>query len=373
VAENSEQYDELNEDSAGFMEDSLEQDDLSALDDGDELEDVESLEDEPDEPEIERVTEGEEGGDGIEAEDFEPAAATEGADEDTFLYSLRLPYTREPYFGFYGSELKSGDTVVAATQYGNDVATVVKRLDKPRTCRLRACRILRQADAADIARAESWKEMEDDAFKKCRELIFEHKLNMKLVLTHHILEEQKLLFFYTAERRVDFRALVKELVAEFRTRVEMWQINSRLDPRMTGGIGVCGRECCCCRSISNRPAPISIKMAKEQDISLNSMKISGLCGKLLCCLAFEQEFYHEQRQTMPSQGNKVNVQGEIWKVTSTNAIKGTVSITAEDGRSITLPAANFTRQENPATSRNLWSLDKSEEADRALTGAVRTR
>jgi cell fate regulator YaaT (PSP1 superfamily) len=167
---------------------------------------------------------------------------------------------------------------------------------------------------------------------------------MKLVSVHYLLEEPKILFFFTAENRVDFRELVKDLVGIFKTRIELRQIGVRDESRVVGGLGVCGRGYCC-HAVSDKLKPVSLKMAKDQNLSLNSMKISGPCGRLLCCLAYEHNFYGEQRKIIPQEGCKITYDGTLWKVMEVNVVLGTVKLSAEDGRQIQFPASRFEKAE----------------------------
>ena len=174
---------------------------------------------------------------------------------------------------------------------------------------------------------------------------------MKLVSVHYLLEEPKILFFFTAENRVDFRELVKDLVGVFKTRIELRQIGVRDESRVIGGLGVCGRGFCC-HMVSDKLKPVSIKMAKDQNLSLNSMKISGPCGRLLCCLAYEHCFYGEQRRLLPPEGCRFSYDGSQWKVLESNVILRLVKISSEDGRQIHLPASAFEKNDGH------WSIVK---------------
>jgi cell fate regulator YaaT (PSP1 superfamily) len=168
---------------------------------------------------------------------------------------------------------------------------------------------------------------------------------MKLVSLHYLLEDQKILFFFTAEIRVDFRELVKDLVNVFKTRIELRQIGVRDEARVVGGLGVCGRGYCC-HAVSDKLRPVSIKMAKDQNLSLNSMKISGPCGRLLCCLSYEHGFYNEQRRLIPQEGVRVSHGDTVWKVTEVNVVTGRIKLGSEDGRIIAVPASAFERVDN---------------------------
>ena len=179
-------------------------------------------------------------------------------------------------------------------------------------------------------------EEEKEAIKICREKIAKHNLNMKLVTAHFLLCEPKVLFFFTAEDRVDFRDLVKDLVSVFRMRIELRQIGVRDESRVLGGLAVCGRDFCC-HCVSDKLNPVTIKMAKEQNLSLNSMKISGPCGRLLCCLSYEYDFYCEEKQSYPSEGSKLKIGNELYKVTEVNILSHKITISGAEGRLFTIP------------------------------------
>jgi cell fate regulator YaaT (PSP1 superfamily) len=168
---------------------------------------------------------------------------------------------------------------------------------------------------------------------------------MKLVLVHYLLEEPKILFFFTAENRVDFRELVKDLVSVFKSRIELRQIGVRDEARVVGGLGVCGRSYCC-HAVSDKLKPVSIKMAKDQKLSLNSMKISGPCGRLLCCLYYEYGFYNEQQHLAPQEGTRIQYNGETWRVTEVNLIAGQLKLTTEDSRLMTISISQLEHADN---------------------------
>jgi cell fate regulator YaaT (PSP1 superfamily) len=167
---------------------------------------------------------------------------------------------------------------------------------------------------------------------------------MKLISVHYLLEDPKILFFFSADSRIDFRELVKDLVSVFKMRIELRQIGVRDESRVMGGFGVCGRGYCC-YTISEKLKPVSIKMAKDQNLSLNSMKISGPCGRLLCCLAYEHCFYSEQRRLAPPEGSRVSYEGTVWRIIETNMLTGKLKLIAEDGRELLLPIKAFEKVE----------------------------
>lgn len=271
---------------------------------------------------------------------------TEPLDPDTPIYRLRLSYSHESFLAaFPGQELVNGTVVLVPTRYGRDLAQVIGRIHNTNLIKQgELVRIEHIAGESDLAKAAEDTEKEAEAFTICRQKIETHKLDMKLVSVHYLLEEPKILFFFTAENRVDFRELVKDLVSIFKTRIELRQIGVRDESRVVGGLGVCGRGYCC-HTVSDKLKPVSIKMAKDQNLSLNSMKISGPCGRLLCCLAYEHSFYNEQRRKMPPEGCKIPAQGTVWKVIEINPVSDKVRVASEDGRQLSLPVSIFDRNE----------------------------
>ena len=265
---------------------------------------------------------------------------------DMPIYRLRLIYSKESFHAVWpGDVLEPGAIVLIPTRYGLDLAEILGSIPKkngqtPSTI----TRIERLATGEDLSKAASHKQQEKEAFTICREKIDAHRLEMKLVSVHYLLEESKILFFFTAESRVDFRELVKDLVGIFKTRIELRQIGVRDEARVVGGLGVCGRGYCC-HAVSDKLKPVSIKMAKDQNLSLNSMKISGPCGRLLCCLAYEHIFYGEQRRLIPPEGYRITWDGASWRVVEVNVVMGKVKLSAEDGRVVQLPVSSFDKMD----------------------------
>ncbi|MCL2833918.1 MAG: hypothetical protein FWD78_12170 [Treponema sp.] len=263
----------------------------------------------------------------------------------TPVYRLRLLYSNETFFAvWHGETLESGGMVLVPTRYGRDLAQIIGSVTKHGQPLSEIALIERPASPDDLEKTEMHREQEKQAFSVCRQKIEEHKLEMKLVSVHYLLEEPKILFFFTAENRVDFRDLVKDLVGIFKSRIELRQIGVRDESRVTGGLGVCGR-CYCCHAVSDKLKPVSIKMAKDQNLSLNSIKISGPCGRLLCCLAYEHLFYSEQRRLIPQEGCKITWDGSMWKVIEVNVVLGKIKMAAEDGRIIQFSASAFEKNE----------------------------
>ena len=265
------------------------------------------------------------------------------------LYKLKLEYSSE---GVYATttntnlELNPGDSVIIPTRYGKDLALVMGKVTVPIGIKQGdIVYVERKASKEDLKRAEELKQKEISAFSIFKEKVAAHKLDMKLIATHYLLEEQKVLFFFSSENRVDFRELVKDLVSVFKMRIELRQIGVRDESRITGGLGVCGRPYCC-HAVSDRLKPVSIKMAKEQNLSLNSMKISGQCGRLLCCLSYEYEWYSEARKQLPSEGLKIFYDGTNFRIQEVNPLTRMVKMFGEDGRLLEIAASRFVQKDN---------------------------
>ncbi len=243
------------------------------------------------------------------------------------LYSSSTEFCEAPA----GVEAKIGDLVVVPTRYGNELGKILGLETDPGAVTGEIRAIARVASSADLLRVEENDTREERAFEICREKIESRSLPMKLVSAHYILDEQKILFFFTAENRVDFRELVKDLVAVFKMRIELRQIGVRDEARVVGGLGICGRALCC-NAVTDRLRPVSIKMAKEQNLTLNSMKISGPCGRLLCCLSYEFDAYREIRQGIPGMGARVKFDGEEFRVIDMNVLTRRLRLQGESGR-----------------------------------------
>lgn len=265
------------------------------------------------------------------------------------LYKLKLEYSSEGVYATTNNkslELNPGDSVIIPTRYGKDLALVMGKVAVPIGIKQGDIVFIeRKASKDDLKRAEELKQKEISAFSIFKEKVAAHKLDMKLIATHYLLEEQKVLFFFSAENRVDFRELVKDLVSVFKMRIELRQIGVRDESRITGGLGVCGRPYCC-HAVSDRLKPVSIKMAKEQNLSLNSMKISGQCGRLLCCLSYEYEWYSEARKQLPSEGLKIYYDGTNFRIQEVNPLTRMVKMSGEDGRLLEIAASRFVQKDN---------------------------
>lgn len=268
----------------------------------------------------------------------DPQENTDVLDEGDFvfpspLYRIKLEYSCEILYGTHPTlDLKPEDYVIIPTKFGNDIGLVNGPVKVPLGIRPdEVVNIVRKASPEDIHKHKDFLVKEEQAFEICKKKIEERKLDMKLVTTHYLLDEPKVLFFFSADNRVDFRDLVKDLVAVFRMRIELRQIGVRDESRITGGLGVCGRPYCC-HGLTDKLKPVSIRMAKDQNLSLNSMKISGQCGRLLCCLAYEHDWYSEEKQNLPCEGTKLVYDGVPYKVCEVLPISHSVKIKDDEGR-----------------------------------------
>ena len=190
-------------------------------------------------------------------------------------------------------------------------------------------KVIRVATDKDMATVERHKKKEKETFAVCEKAIAEHGLDMKLVDVEYTFDGNKILFYFTADGRVDFRELVKDLASRFKTRIELRQIGVRDEAKMQGGLGVCGKELCCTQFLGEF-APVSIKMAKEQGLSLNPAKISGTCGRLMCCLKFEQAAYESLTKITPGVGALVQTPEYRGVVTEVNLLRGIVKVRKEN-------------------------------------------
>jgi cell fate regulator YaaT (PSP1 superfamily) len=210
------------------------------------------------------------------------------------------------YFDPDKYELEYGDHAIVETARGIEYGEVViesKDVDEKEIV-TPLKKVVRKATDKDIKKVDDNREKEIEAFHICSEKIEKHKLDMKMVDVEYTFDSKKIIFYFTADGRIDFRELVKDLAAVFRTRIELRQIGVRDQAKFLGGIGLCGRECCCCSFLGDFQ-PVSIKMAKDQNLSLSPTKISGLCGRLMCCLNYEYEHYACMKKKVPSNGSKV--------------------------------------------------------------------
>lgn len=242
-------------------------------------------------------------------------------------------------FNAQNFELKAGDRVVVETDRGRALGIVVHlssevpRSEVPDGIKS----VLRLATEEDLALAESNASREGDAFRFCQHRIAERKMEMKLVRAEYLFDGSKIIFYFTADGRVDFRELVKDLAHHFHTRIEMRQIGVRDEAKLTGGIGICGRELCCCTFLTDF-TPVSVKMAKEQGLALNPNKISGQCGRLLCCLGYEFETYCNLKKGLPKCGRRVQTTEGEGVVVEQKVLTRTLTVRTEEGKNVEVPA-----------------------------------
>ena len=238
------------------------------------------------------------------------------------------------YFNPRGKTYRRGDHVIVDTAQGIDYATVIMPNTEMDESHIKGDLkvVIRLATQDDEDQMKLNKKNEETAIKLCRERIRAHKLEMKLIRAEYSFDRAKLTFFFTADGRVDFRDLVKDLAGLFRTRIELRQVGVRDETRLLGGIGTCGRELCCATWLPDF-VPVSIKMAKEQNLSLNSAKISGCCGRLMCCLKNEAETYSYLNANLPDVNQMVRTpEGVDAKVKSVNILKQTVSVIIDEDK-----------------------------------------
>lgn len=239
------------------------------------------------------------------------------------------------YFDAGDLKLENGMHVIVDTAMGEEYGEVViakKEVEENDVTEPLKKVIRVTTDKDEKMRLEN-KAKEEDAFKICLEKINKHELDMKLVDVEYKYDGSKIVFYFTADGRIDFRELVKDLASVFRTRIELRQIGVRDEVKRIGGNGVCGRELCCCSFLGNFET-VSIKMAKEQNISLNPSKISGNCGRLMCCLKYEQEVYEEKLKSLPKIGAIVKTEDGTGEVCSVETLKEKVRVKYQDGEDI---------------------------------------
>lgn len=238
------------------------------------------------------------------------------------------------YFAPGKLQIKAGDGVIVETARGVEYGTVMMGITEIEDEKIMQPLkpVMRLATEADLQMRERNKEKEKQAFQICQEKIRKHELDMKLVDVEYTFDGNKILFYFIADGRIDFRELVKDLAAVFRTRIELRQIGVRDETKMKGGIGICGR-CLCCHCYLSDFAPVSIKMAKEQNLSLNPSKISGVCGRLMCCLKNEEETYEYLNSKLPAIGDYVTTDdGMKGEVHSVNVLRQQVKVLVTIGK-----------------------------------------
>ncbi len=250
------------------------------------------------------------------------------------------------YFDPDGQDIAAGCFAIVETARGIEYGSVVKgNMEVPdEDVVLPLKKVIRVATDEDMVTARENKEKEKEAFDICLEKITKHELDMKLIDVEITFDHNKLIFYFTSDGRVDFRDLVKELAAIFRTRIELRQIGVRDEAKMLNGIGICGRPLCCSTFLGDFH-PVSIKMAKEQSLSLNPTKISGICGRLMCCLKYEEEVYEELNKKLPNVGDIISTSDGTGEILSTNVLMQVVK-------------AAVRKSENDAPTIGFYSVDE---------------
>ncbi len=296
-------------------------------------------------------------------------AETKDAQKSPLEYFYRIRFRamgQEFTASSFLNDLSRDDVVMVRGEFGLEPARV--------NCKAPACResdvqrrasyeISRRAAHEECNRYENIPIEEASAFTTCKELILRHTLQMRLVRVERFFNGSKMIFYFTADKRVDFRALVKDLVQEFRTRVEMRQVGVRHETKMIGGLGTCGREFCCSGHMKKFDS-VSIKMAKEQDLPLNPSKISGVCNRLLCCLTYEFETYKRERKGMPRPGKKIMVEGHCYRVKRQNPLQATLQVVNEEGDVQVLEAEQWQNAEPVRPEKKMNKGKKEQKADK---------
>jgi cell fate regulator YaaT (PSP1 superfamily) len=228
-----------------------------------------------------------------------------------------------------------GDHVVIEAEKGPCLGTVTT--EPADTDKEGLKKIARKATEEEVGQYFSLKENEKHALDFCRQKVKEMNLPMKLLFAEYLFGGGKLLFYFVSESRVDFRELVKELAKEFKIRIELRQVGVRDEAKIIGGLGNCG-NICCCKKFLNNFSIVSIKMVKEQSLALNPSKISGICGRLMCCLSYEYDMYVEYKKGFPKLGKRIKLPQGEGKVVKHNTLTSTITVELEDGKEITVPA-----------------------------------
>ncbi len=242
------------------------------------------------------------------------------------------------------TDLKLRDMCIIHTKKGQFFGHIIKGpIPVEDTSAVKAsCRLLRKATPEDIKQHQENKELEEQALQVCAKKIQQRKLSMKLIDVKFMFDRSKATFYFTAEGRVDFRELVKDLAYEFRMRIEMKQVGVRDEAKLLGGHGCCGLALCCNKFLENFE-PVSIRMAKVQNLTLDPNKISGVCGRLMCCLAYEYPTYEEQRKKFPKVGQKVVLNGETGKIKYLDVLEEIARVEFPDGRVIDVEAQELNK------------------------------
>lgn len=260
------------------------------------------------------------------------------------VVGVRLRFaSKNLWFDPSGTQPEPGDRVIVETERGREVGTVTQAPFEVQESELPAALkpVVRISTQEDLERETELEQMAQEAVPVFRDLIAEHKLDMKPVDAEYLFDGDKLVFYFSAEERVDFRDLVRDLASRFKARIELRQIGVRDEARIVGGIGHCGQQLCCVR-FSGDFQPVSIRMAKEQDLPLNPLKISGLCGRLMCCLRYEFDAYKDFKSRAPKRGSMIETPAGDAKVTDLNTPREIITMRLGDGNTLSVPLGEMT-------------------------------
>lgn len=281
------------------------------------------------------------------------------------------------FFDPENMEIEKNDNVIVETAMGDEIGKVViadREIDESKMA-TPLKKVVRKATKEDLESQEKYKSKEPEAFKICKEKIKKYNLEMNLTDVEYKFDGSKILFYFTADGRIDFRDLVKDLASVFKTRIELRQIGVRDEVKRIGGNGICGRELCCCSFLDNFET-VSIKMAKEQNIALNPSKISGNCGRLMCCLKYEQDVYSEKISKLPKVGSIVKTPSGEGVVEGVEILKEIIKVKIKDGEDfyykkfdakdvkvIKSSNGDFVDNEEKENYKELQELEKLEKID----------
>jgi cell fate regulator YaaT (PSP1 superfamily) len=246
-------------------------------------------------------------------------------------------------------DLTPGDKVIVETERGRALGTVITnpRLVPAEKAPKKLKKIQRLATSDDLKMATDNAQREQEAVKYCQQRVQQRNMEMKLVRAEYLYDGSKIIFYFTADGRIDFRELVRDLAQHFRTRIEMRQIGVRDEAKMVGGLGICGRELCCSSHLRDF-APVSVKMAKAQGLALNPNKISGQCGRLLCCLAYEYETYHDLQKNLPKCGKKLQLKSGPAEVIAQDILSQKVTLACTGGERCCMHISELEKEIDPA-------------------------
>ncbi len=282
------------------------------------------------------------------------------------VVGVRLRFSKTLWYDPAGATPCEGDRVIVETERGEEFGSIVSPAHEVDANALPAALkpISRMADAADLATLDELTTKEADALRVFRGLVEHYRLDMKPVDVQYLTSGDKIVFYFSADERVDFRELVKDLGAKFHTRIDMRQVGVRDEARAVGGVGHCGQQLCCAR-FGGDFQPVSIRMAKEQDLPLNPLKISGLCGRLMCCLRYEFDAYKDFKSRAPKRGAIIETPAGLAKVAELNTPRETVKIRFEDGTSVAIPLSGM-----ECSKGGTCPCSVKREALEAVTGAT---